>query len=91
MPHTVQKAFRDKTTPPPPILNNRVSQDPLVSLSVRVRWAELREGLVEESQHYTTLDPLPEETIGRATSSATAVGGSVRWGGSGGQWFVSPT
>eukprot|EP00903_Cladosiphon_okamuranus_P018811 g17303.t1 len=55
-------------------------EDPLVSLSVRVRWAELRDGLVEESQHYTTLDPLPEEAAGGAASAA----------GSGGQWFVSP-
>lgn len=61
-----------------------------MSLSVRVRWTELREGLVEESQHYTTLDPLPEEVRAGATSSGTAVGGDVIGAGSGGQWFVSP-
>eukprot|EP00752_Nemacystus_decipiens_P004283 g3912.t1 len=59
-------------------------EDPLVSLSVRVRWTELREGLVEESQHYTTLDPLPEEEVGGAGSAG------VSGAGSGGQWFVSP-
>lgn len=61
-----------------------------MSLSVRVRWTELREGLVEESQHYTTLDALPEETSRGATSSGAAVGGGVSGAGSGGQWFVSP-
>lgn len=78
--HTAQKAAcLDKRPPPCPFL-----QDPLVSLSVRVRWTELREGLVEESQHYTTLEPLPEEEGGGAAGSG------MSGAGSGGQWFVSP-
>jgi len=45
--------------------------------------------MVEESQHYTTLEPLPEETLAGARSSS-AVGGGGGGVGSGGRWFVSP-
>lgn len=53
-----------------------------MSIVVRVRWTDLREGLVEESQHYTTLEPLPEEARGGE--------GGVTVAGLEGHWFVSP-
>lgn len=56
-----------------------------MSLRLRVRWTELREGLVEESKHYTTLDPLPDV---RGVISGGDSGGGL--GGSAGQWFVAP-
>ncbi|CAN0474287.1 unnamed protein product, partial [Ectocarpus sp. 8 AP-2014] len=61
-------------------------EDPLVSIFVRVRWTDLREGLVEESQHYTTLEPLPEEARGGAGGADGGYSGA----GLGGQWFVNP-
>ena len=54
-----------------------------MSISLRVRWTDLREGLVEESQHYTTLNPLP----GGGEAVFGSDGGD---GGSVGQWFVTP-
>ncbi|CAN0321354.1 unnamed protein product, partial [Ectocarpus sp. 12 AP-2014] len=61
-------------------------EDPLVSIFLRVRWTDLREGLVEESQHYTTLEPLPEEARG----GVGGVDGGYSGAGVGGHWFVSP-
>ncbi|CAM9893992.1 unnamed protein product, partial [Ectocarpus sp. 13 AM-2016] len=61
-------------------------EDPLVSIFVKVRWTDLREGLVEESQHYTTLEPLPEEARG----GVAGVDGGYSGAGVGGHWFVSP-
>ncbi|CAM9777887.1 unnamed protein product, partial [Hapterophycus canaliculatus] len=67
------------------------TQDPLVSLFVRVRWTELREGLVEESRHYTTLDPLPAEPpTGLSGSSNGGGDGGASGAGAGGEWLVSP-
>lgn len=49
-----------------------------------MRWPELREGVVEESRHYTTLDPLPEEDLDYEASIRNNV-----LGGSEVDWFVS--
>lgn len=53
-----------------------------MAISVRVRWEELREGLVEESKHYTTLDPLPDKR-------EASFNGDSGVDSSTGQWFVT--
>ena len=52
-------------------------QDQLEAICVRVRWEDLKAGLAEESEHYTTLEPFPEEGSGSVLGSSA------------GHWFVT--